>query len=62
MTAGERMKKLRGTRTQEEVARALGISFSSYSKYERNARVPRDNVKKKIAAYFKTTVAKIFFD
>ena len=61
MTAGEKMKKLRGNRSQEEIAKALGISYSSYSKYERDERVPRDNVKKKIALLFKTKVGDIFF-
>lgn len=61
LTAGEKMRKLRGNRSQDEVAKALGISYSSYSKYERDERVPRDKMKKKIASFFKTNVVDIFF-
>lgn len=62
MKAGERMKKLRGARSKQEVAKALGISFSSYVKYERGERTPRDSIKKRIAEYFGVTVSSIFFD
>lgn len=62
MKYGERMKKLRGNRSKQEVAKALGISFSSYVKYERGERTPRDSIKKRIAEYFGVTVSFIFFD
>ena len=61
MTAGEKLRKLRGRRTTIGVAKDLGISHSSLVKYERNERVPRDEVKKKIAEYYGKTVAYIFF-
>ena len=38
----ERLVKLRGTKSQEEVARATGISPSALSMYENGERVPRD--------------------
>jgi DNA-binding XRE family transcriptional regulator len=62
MTPGEKMKALRGEKSQQEVAKDLGISFSAYGKYERNERSPRDPLKKKIAKYFSTSVQDIFFD
>lgn len=62
MKAGERMRMLRGTRSKQDVAKALGISFSSYVKYERGERTPRDSIKKRIAEYFGVTVGSIFFD
>lgn len=61
MTAGEKLRKLRGCRTTIGVAKDLGISHSSLVKYERDERVPRDEVKKKIAEYYGKTVAYIFF-
>ena len=61
MTSGEKLKILRGEKSQRKVAEELGVSFSSYGKYERNERVPRDDIKKKIAKYFKTSVQDIFF-
>lgn len=59
---GEKMKDLRGKRSRQEVAKAVGVSFSSYVKYERNERVPRDTIKKQIAEYFNVTVGFIFFN
>ncbi len=61
MTAGEKMRTLRGKKSKRKVAEELGISFSSYTKYERNERIPRDDIKIKIAKYFRTSVQDIFF-
>ena len=61
MTSGEKMRSLRGNKSRQRVSEDLGISFSSYVKYERNERIPRDDVKIKIAKYFRTTVQDIFF-
>lgn len=61
MEAGKRIRELRGNRSKREVAQALGISFSSYVKYERGERTPRDSIKKRIAEYFGVTVGFIFF-
>lgn len=58
----ERLVKLRGEKTKAEVADALGISRSSYEKYERGERIPRDEIKKRIAEYYNSTVQHIFFD
>lgn len=58
---GRKLAKLRGNRTQAEVAKALGISESAYSMYERGERVPRDSVKIRISDYYKRPVHKIFF-
>lgn len=61
MTPGERLRALRGHLTANTVAQDLGISHSAYVKYERDERVPRDELKKKIALYFGKTVQDIFF-
>jgi DNA-binding XRE family transcriptional regulator len=61
MTVGEKLRMLRGCRTAVGVAKDLGISRSSLVKYERDERVPRDEVKKKIAQYYGKTVSYIFF-
>ena len=58
---GKRLIELRGTRTQEEVAKALGVSLSAIGMYERGERMPRDEVKIAIAKYFDVTVQSIFF-
>jgi len=40
-----RLKKLRGDKTQFEVAEAMHIAQSTYAMYETGQRVPRDDVK-----------------
>lgn len=59
---GERLVKLRGKRTQQEVADALEISVSAVGMYEREERIPRDELKLKMAKYFNRTVQYIFFN
>ena len=59
---GEKLRKLRGSRTQAEIAIAVGTSESAIAMYEREERVPRDRVKVALAEYFKTTVQAIFFE
>lgn len=59
---GNRLAKLRGSRTQSEVTKAIGISDSALSSYECGERIPRDSIKIKIAAYYGVTVQSIFFD
>ncbi len=57
----ETLRKLRGNRTQAEVAKALDISISALSMYENGERIPRDEVKKRISEYYGRTVQHIFF-
>ena len=58
---GERLRQLRGSRTQKEVADALEVSEMSISFWERGERMPSDDLKIKIAAYYKKSVQSIFF-
>lgn len=58
---GERLKNLRGSRTQAEVANALEVTPMAVSQWENGVRVPSDDMKVKIAAYYKKTVMAIFF-
>ena len=57
----ERLVKLRGKRTQAEVAEAIGVSPSAYSMYETGERIPRDEIKIRIAKFYKRTVNSIFY-
>lgn len=57
----KRLSKLRGKRTQKEVADAIGVSVSAVAMYERGDRVPKDEIKIKIAKYYGKTVQEIFF-
>lgn len=58
---GERLKTLRGSRTQTEVAKALGVTPMAVSQWENGIRMPNDDMKVKIADYYKKTVMTIFF-
>jgi DNA-binding XRE family transcriptional regulator len=58
---GKLLKELRGRKTLAEVANDLGISISALSMYENGERVPRDEVKKKIADYYSRSVQFLFF-
>ena len=59
---GKRLIKLRGNRSQTEVAKALNIATSTIAMYENEQRMPRDNIKILIAQYYGTSVQAIFFD
>lgn len=59
---GSKLRELRGDRSQAEVAKALMVSDSALSAYETGERVPRDDVKRRIAKFYGKTVGEIFFD
>ena len=59
---GKKLVKLRGTRTQKEVAQAINVCQSTYSMYENGERLPSDEVKKRIAEYHKCSVQFIFYN
>lgn len=58
---GKRLVALRGDRTQEKVAKDIGISTSALAMYETEKRIPRDEIKIALAKYYGTTVEAIFF-
>ena len=59
---GNILRELRGERSIAEVADAVGITPSAVGNYEQGIRIPRDEIKKKIAEYFGKSVGEIFFD
>ena len=59
---GRKLVNLRGDRTQKEVAAAIGTTEMAVSLYERGERIPRDEIKLKIADYYHQSVSAIFFD
>ncbi len=58
---GHKLRELRGDLDAKTVADALEISTSALFMYERGERIPRDQVKKRIAQYFGKSVEEIFF-
>ncbi|MES9695512.1 helix-turn-helix transcriptional regulator [Bacillus toyonensis] len=53
---------LRSEKTREEVAESVGISVSTLQMYENGQRIPRDDIKVKLANFYGATVQSIFFD
>lgn len=57
----EVLKRLRGDRTRKEVATSVGITERALKSYELGDRIPRDDVKQKLANYYDVTVTYLFF-
>jgi transcriptional regulator with XRE-family HTH domain len=60
-TIGDRLKKLRGDKPRDEVAKELGISYSALGMYEQGERIPRDEIKIKICDYYNVSIEDLFF-
>ena len=60
---GEKIMKLRlkMNLSQRQLAERVGVSASAITMYEANERVPRDEVKVRLAHFFDTTVQSLFF-
>lgn len=56
----KKLIELRGERSQDEVSKALGISVSALSMYEQGNRIPRDEVKIRMANYYGITIEDLF--
>lgn len=59
---GNRIRSMRGKDSQKDLADKLNISSSALAMYERGERIPRDEVKIRIAKHFNVSVEAIFFD
>lgn len=57
----KKLVELRGDKSREQVAVDLDISYSAVVSYEIGERVPRDEVKIRIANYYGIGVEDIFF-
>lgn len=58
----QKLVELRGNKTIKEVADANGISVSALSMYEAAKRIPRDEIKVRLANYYGVDVATLFFE
>ncbi len=59
---GKKLRRMRGKRTQEEVAKALNLSIAAISAYELGQRTPRDAVKIALSEYYGVSVGDLFFN
>lgn len=58
----KRLIYLRGSKSRDEVANAVGISTSALGMYENGERIPRDEIKIRLARYYDRSVQFIFFN
>lgn len=58
---GNRLIALRGEKSRAEVAENIGVSVSALQMYENGERIPRDEIKIRLANYYNQTVESIFF-
>lgn len=58
---GSTLRELRGNLPRITVASACGISVSALTMYETGQRVPRDEIKVKLARFYGKPVETIFF-
>ena len=56
-----RLERVKRFQTQEEVAKAIGISKMAISSYESGDRIPRDDIKVKLAQHFGVAIESLFF-
>ena len=57
----KKLVELRGDKKREEVANACGISTSALAMYEQGERIPRDDIKIKLAKYYNRSIESIYF-
>lgn len=53
---GERLRRLRGTRSQKDVASELGLPVTTLSSLENQGSVPRGDVLQKLIEFYKVPV------
>lgn len=60
-TIGEKLRNLRGDKTLEEVSNEVGVTTQALWNYEKDIRVPRDEIKLKLCKYYNVSVEEVFF-
>lgn len=58
---GDKLRKLRGDRSREEVAVGAKVTASAIWMYESGQRCPNDEVKIRLADFFGKTVQEVFY-
>lgn len=61
MDLGTKLKEARGEIPRAKVCEDIGISLSTLTMYELGQRIPRDEIKKRLAKYYNTSVEALFY-
>lgn len=56
-----RLREARGDTPRKEVCEAIGISVSALMMYENGKRIPRDNIKFKLAKFYNKSIEELFY-
>ncbi|PAF15922.1 helix-turn-helix transcriptional regulator [Terribacillus saccharophilus] len=59
---GKNLLNLRGDESRATIAKALEISESALAMYETGKRIPKDDIKIRIAKHYNKTVQELFFE
>ena len=62
MEVSARLREARGDIPRAKVCHDLGIGISTLSMYETGQRVPRDEIKKRLAKYYGVSIQALFFE
>lgn len=57
-----KLTKLRNNESRENVAESIGISVSALQMYENAKRIPKDEIKVKLANHYNVSVQWLFFE
>lgn len=60
-TIAMKLITLRGSKSRKEVAKSVGISISALQMYENGRRIPRDDIKIRLANFYGVSVDYLFF-
>lgn len=60
-TTGQMLRELRGPRSQQAIADAVGVTKMAICDYELDKKVPRDNIKVRLAKLYGKSVEELFF-
>ena len=58
---GDRLILLRGKKSRREVAEAIGVGVSTITMYELGKRIPKDDIKIRLARFYEKSIEEIFF-
>lgn len=57
----EKLKNARGEKTRKEVCEAVGISRNALMMYENGKRIPKDEIKIRLANFYNKGIEELFF-
>lgn len=57
----EKLKMARGEKTRKEVCEAVGISRNALMMYENGKRIPKDEIKIRLANFYNKGIEELFF-